>query len=325
MIAAIARRIGTTAITAPAGWVEIEQKAAVNDSFRMAIFYKYAGASEGSSYDFTVSADNVQGSGCIATFRGVNQSNPLDVTYVRANHLNEYSTDTTPAFPTITTNTNNAWVLALMISYHTTNLNYTANSGYTEAIQTNQFDNSYWRGAIISYKDVATAGLEDPGDIGSTVTGATSTGAFTLALNPTVASPSTLTSGTVTESSDGPTEVDLSVSTDGNDGTLYYYFSSNSTEDAGTVKSSATGSQAVTVTGTQTITGAIGWPPGSAHYCHFVHEDADLDLSNVLSVSATTTAYTASATYSGGVIPTDSLLMLYGGTVDDDHDGPDNN
>src|SRR5690554_7383904 len=50
-----------------------------------------------------------------------------------------------------------------------------------------------------------------------------------------------------------PDAIDVSVTTDEGNGTLYVYASANATESAATVKSSAQGSQAVAATGAQTI------------------------------------------------------------------------
>lgn len=141
--------------------------------------------------------------------------------------------------------------------------------------------------------------------------------AFSLEMNPTDSTAPELSDASVVEDANGPTEVDLSVSTTNDaNGTLYYYFSANSTETAATVKASATGSQAVSATGTQTIDSADGWLPGTTHYVHFMHEDAATNQSAVVSASLTTSHYGTTAAYSGGTIPADSILHYAAGQHD---------
>ena len=97
-----------------------------------------------------------------------------------------------------------------------------------------------------------------------------------------------------------------SVSTDGDDGTLYSLVSGNATEDVATVKGGI--SQAVTVTGVQVVTG-LSVVPGGARYLHFAHANAALDDSNVVTAGPLSfNAFAGSATYSGGPIPPDSIL-----------------
>lgn len=101
---------------------------------------------------------------------------------------------------------------------------------------------------------------------------------------PDVTAP-TLTSPTATAT--GSTTATGAVSTNEANGTLYFYASTNATEDVATVKASGA-SQAVTVTGVQGVS-VIGLNGSTTYYLHFVHTDpADNDSACVSSASFTT-------------------------------------
>jgi hypothetical protein len=96
-------------------------------------------------------------------------------------------------------------------------------------------------------------------------------------------------------SSDGA----LTVDTDEDNGTLYWVISTSaSAPSAAQVKAGQmhtgsaaadSGSQAVTVTGTQTISGESGLTPSTTYYGHFMHEDAATNQSTVASGNGFTT------------------------------------
>src|SRR5690554_1536075 len=84
-----------------------------------------------------------------------------------------------------------------------------------------------------------------------------------------------------------PDTIDVSVTTDEGNGTLYVYASANATESAATVKTDAQSSQTVTATGVQTnaLTLAVG-----SYYVHAMHEDAATNQSAVVSSAQVTLA-----------------------------------
>lgn len=100
----------------------------------------------------------------------------------------------------------------------------------------------------------------------------------------------TLSSATGTETSD--TEADLSVDTDEDSGTLYWVVTQSATspskaqvkagQDHTGAAADDDGSQAVSGTGTQNITGgATGLTAETEYYAHFMHEDAATNQSDV--------------------------------------------
>lgn len=124
--------------------------------------YKVAGGSEGSTYtcSYAGSGSN-QTHAFIATFRGVDTTTPIDVTYVEGSHFNREQNDSTPTPQPITTVTDGAFVVYGMMAGDTATTAITPSSGYTEAEEL-IFNN---RHGELAYKEVATAGLETPSAI----------------------------------------------------------------------------------------------------------------------------------------------------------------
>lgn len=96
---------------------------------------------------------------------------------------------------------------------------------------------------------------------------------------PTLSSPTGTATGTTTATG--------TVSTNESNGTLYFYFSTNATESAATVKASG-GTQAVTATGTQNVS-VSGLSAGTVYYAHYLHRDASGNDSTVSNSSSFTT------------------------------------
>lgn len=94
-----------------------------------------------------------------------------------------------------------------------------------------------------------------------------------------------LSSPTATKT--GSTTADGTVSTDEANGTLHYYASTNASDTALTIKTNGS-SQAVSVTGVQSVA-FTGLSPSTAYYAHYVQEDAAGNQSNVVSSSSFTT------------------------------------
>jgi hypothetical protein len=102
----------------------------------------------------------------------------------------------------------------------------------------------------------------------------------------------------------GSTDAALTVDTDEANGTLYWVISTSaSAPSAAQVKAGQmhtgaaaadSGSQAVSGTGTQTITGESGLTASTTYYAHFMHEDASSNQSTVASGDGFTTDAAAS-------------------------------
>jgi uncharacterized repeat protein (TIGR02059 family) len=108
----------------------------------------------------------------------------------------------------------------------------------------------------------------------------------------------------------GSTDGALTVDTDEGNGTLYWVISTSSTAPskaqvkAGQMHTGAaaadSGSQAVSGTGTQTISGESGLTESTTYYAHFMHEDSSANQSDVVSGNGfTTDAGGEVATFSG--------------------------
>lgn len=111
-----------------------------------------------------------------------------------------------------------------------------------------------------------------------------------LSIGPTLSSP--------TDTQTGATTADLSVSTTGDDGALYWVVTTSSTapsaaqvkagQDHTGAAASDSGSQAVSATGVQNAN-ATGLTAETAYFAHFMHEDAGTNQSNVASGDGFTT------------------------------------
>lgn len=148
--------------------------------------YKVRGSTAGSGYAFSHSGASQQMNCSLATFRGVDTSTPLDVTYVRGSHYNE-DLDELIAPPAITTATNGAWVV---VAYHEQ-----SDTSFTAVAPTNYTIRVEQIGAagtvqVVATREIASAGAETPGAWQHTSL-ATSASAlnFTIALKPAVIAP----------------------------------------------------------------------------------------------------------------------------------------
>ena len=148
--------------TDPADFTEIENYADITGSDRTTyVGYKVRGATAGNGYAFSHSgiAEAIRCS--LFTFRGVDTSTPIDVTYVRATHYNATldTTNTTPK--SITTNTNTAWVvIANVITGGNGSTTLGAPTSYDLRSTGDNDDNI---GVVVATREIATAGAVSPG------------------------------------------------------------------------------------------------------------------------------------------------------------------
>lgn len=90
-----------------------------------------------------------------------------------------------------------------------------------------------------------------------------------------------------TATATGPETATGTVTTDEGNGTLYYWFTENSSETAANIKASGE-SQSVTATGVQNVS-VSGLTANTTYYAHYVQDDAASNESNVVSSTAITT------------------------------------
>ena len=127
MIANVANYLQNTQVSAScAGWTVIA--GTDTDRGRATLLYKVAGASEPSSYTFTVTTGSTASTGAIVAFSGVNTTTPFDVTPATSWYTQSASSLT--AVPSITTTAANAAVIMFgNVSRVTSSLNANYVSG----------------------------------------------------------------------------------------------------------------------------------------------------------------------------------------------------
>lgn len=183
LIALAQRQTDGNLITAPAGWVQLDQQSAwAAGNIQTAIFYKVATASEPASYSFTVTdASTLNGAVLVASYRGVDTATIFDVVYSSVTDYAEEAATTTPTPPSITTVTNGAFVVATLTKEEAGAI--TGPAGYTEAANTGGDFRAFGRSGSIFHKEIVTAGLETPPDYSVSSTDAA---LYTFALRPVV-------------------------------------------------------------------------------------------------------------------------------------------
>ena len=147
---------------------------------RMAVYRKVA-LTEGGTYSFqNTTPSNKEYTGVILAYRGVDTTTPEDATA----QLVERANDTTPAAATITTVSDNAWVVTVLGSVNAGTTLHTGNqpAGYTIRAD---IANAGDRNLCAADLTKTPAGLETPGDWGdSAYTATTDHVSITVALKP---------------------------------------------------------------------------------------------------------------------------------------------
>lgn len=133
-----------------------------------------------------------------------------------------------------------------------------------------------------------------------------------------------LSTTSAVEGADGPTEADVTFTSDENC-TYDIYISTNASETEATVASNSVESGSATASVAENVSEVRGVTPGTQSYAHVRAEDGSANVSvTSIALSSVTSAYGTNATLDGLTIETDSLLMLYGGEAGDVHDGGNN-
>jgi len=189
--------------TDPADFTEITQQVASGgDAAEFYVGYKVRGADAGSGYAFSYSGSANHISCTLQTFRGVDTSTPLDVTYVTGSHYDFNLNSGTAAAAAITTTTDNAAVVLLQwysIGGSDTLVaptNYTLVAGYSVA----------YKNHSVAFRLIASAGTETPGAWGHTGLAGTEDGSnFTIALKAAASAPVFTVGPTEAPAADGYT------------------------------------------------------------------------------------------------------------------------
>ena len=167
------------------GWVFVTDKEeSLGRDNHCAIYYKIATSASETLPTFKESDSTTQCSMHVTTmsFRGVDTTTPLDATTTEYSAVNEGDT---PTSPSITTVTDDAWVLTLcQMNFYASSATATPPSGYTEIVDGWTANNNYH---LVGYKEVASAGAENPGTwTVTTADTASELMSFTMALRPAV-------------------------------------------------------------------------------------------------------------------------------------------
>ena len=192
--------------TDPADFTEIYQNAETGTTgitVNSYLGYKKRGADAGSGYAFSNSGTGGGIRCTLTTYRGVDTTTQLDVTWVTGSHYSTFENDNTVANPAITTATNGAWVLLFQYSWdasqtHVAPTNYTLRIDYATGSGRTQASAS---------REITTATTETPGEWNHTSWNASADGVhYTIALKPLAASTLSFSAGpTFTPATNGQT------------------------------------------------------------------------------------------------------------------------
>lgn len=201
MVAHVVVNSASTTITTPTGWTLLRRD---NTSGSMAsiIFYKVAGASEPSSYNWSFGTSR-NSAGGIATYYNVDTSTPIDA------HNGQYNQDTsTMTAPSITTTLSNGRLL--YIAGASASSSVSGPSGMTQQWRVGSSSMSY-----LAERAVTTAGPTGNVTATNTLTGESNTAAL-VALRPKgqVAGPdySTITLRSTSQANNGAGSTSLTIS-----------------------------------------------------------------------------------------------------------------
>lgn len=272
---------GSAAITPPSGWIEVYDLTDTGTTMRFGVYWKVVTASEPSLYTWSSAGEHW--GGAIYELQSADRSTVVDTS------VTAEGDSTAPTSATITPSVANTLVFSAF--GHNNNAAATVNVGLS---------NPFVELAIGAGVVGAAGGSELRAD-----TSATGAYAHTLSsaqewIAVTVAIlPGVTTLSVPTAAGESTTTLSGTVITDGEDGTLYKYVDSDVTPPSkadlkvgtGAV---AFGSQAVTATGEQTITGMGPLAPSTNYYVHYLHSDAngDSDIVTTAVVATLTSAIT---------------------------------
>lgn len=182
MIASVSTRPDITTVTAPVNWTLLRTTTQANsNSSVLKTYYKVAGASEPSSYNWTFSSSNFNSAvGGIASFIGVDTTTPID-----ADTGSATSSSTSHTAPTVTTTLDDGMLVT--VHEYTSSRAWTPPAGMTEMVDVSSLtpNNAVGISMEMNYELRPTAGAT--GTRTATVGGDADSGAtHSISLKPTV-------------------------------------------------------------------------------------------------------------------------------------------
>ncbi len=182
MVAHVVVQTAGNSIAAPSGWAIIK-RLDTTTNIATATYWKVAGSSEPSSYTWTFGTSG-EASGGIASYTGVNTTNPIDVSMV------QYNNGTTNVDNTGVTTTFANEMLVYAVGIVSASPTLTVPSGFTQEWKTSSTSNTT---SEMSQKIASSAG--STGTIHGTLSSTYSTVTHLIALRPASATPPTPPSG----------------------------------------------------------------------------------------------------------------------------------
>lgn len=204
--------VDVTDITSPSGITEIyEVETSNGQNRRVLAAYKVAGSSEPTTYQFTGDGGDDERWECGVTTLAGTAASQLDATFSSGSHYFEVENSAhTQNPPSVTTTTDGAWVIVLQFVSHNDVTATGPSSGYTE-LDSLIFDGSTsHRNWFVQYKEVATAGVEDPGAVSHTENGtnANDGSMFIIAVKPQISAGQEITLVSASETGIGGVPTD---------------------------------------------------------------------------------------------------------------------
>jgi len=182
MVAHVVVQTAGNSFAAPSGWTIIK-RLDTTTNIATATYWKVAGSSEPSSYTWTFGTSG-EASGGIASYTGVNTTNPIDVSMV------QYNNGTTNVDNTGVTTTFANDMLVYAVGIVSSAPTYTLPSGFTQEWKTSSTSNTT---SALSQEIASSSGAT--GTIHGTLSSSYSTVTHLIALRPASATPPTPPSG----------------------------------------------------------------------------------------------------------------------------------
>ncbi len=180
VIAIFANDAQGSTLTEPADFTAVDELD-VHINQRYGIYYKVRGVDQGNGYVFSHSfSAGTNTAGALIVLRGVDTTTPLDVSYVRATHHISSVDDLSYAPQDITTTTDGAKVVIL--SGYSGGPGTVSWQGITNYTTHEQLEGGSGRNLNILTRTKDVAGLEDPGEFGTTGDAGEDGSSFTLAI-----------------------------------------------------------------------------------------------------------------------------------------------
>ena len=286
------------------------------------ILYRVA-SSEPANYTFDTGIGNNEEVSCmIHTYRGVDTSNVLDVTFIDVEdtgHFTTGSNDVTAPNRPITTVTNDAWVIVVHFASHDDITSVGAPTNYTirNSLTGGSMDH---RQQALADREISSAGLESPGDWTHSCSTCNQQEYTTsvIALRPAAAGDTTAPDDVsdLSSTSKGETTVTLSWTAPGDDGstgtaTSYdiRYSTSNITDLTWAAATQVSGEPSPSIAGSTESFQVTGLTANTQYFFGIKTSDEVPNESGLSNVHSTTTDAVADTTAPNDVSDLDSSLV----------------